>query len=335
MEVFARKVHVCFACRFWKSNEAHDFVKPVPWNGLSIGVLLMYHIQKSFTDEEARPALYVCSTPIGNLQDVSFRLLEVLRTVDVIAAEDTRQTRKLLSKFDIHPPQLISYHEHNAHHRVDDLAKWWSEGKSVAMVSDAGTPGVSDPGTSAIEQAVQLGVSVIPIPGPSAVLAALVGSGIPVQPFTFIGFLPRAEKVAKSYIAPYVALPGTLVIYEAPHRLAKTLLLLKTLLPNRRGALAKELTKRYETFVYGTLEDLHLYATEAPVRGEFVIVIEGSRHIEDNAVTDEITEEERLALAIGHVQQLMQSGMSHTQAVRQVAEETGVRRKDLYTATVM
>lgn len=286
-------------------------------------------VRKSFSEIQA--TLYVCSTPIGNLQDVTHRLLATLREVDVVAAEDTRQTRKLLSKFDIHPPQVVSFHEHNAEARSGEFAAWWTEGKSIAIVSDAGTPGISDPGMHAIEKAIMLGIPVVPVPGPSAVLAALIGSGLPLQPFTFIGFLPRTEKLQRAYLKPYTTLPSTLVFYEAPHRLAKTLAVLKDMLQShRRASLAKELTKRYETFVDGTLEELYQYAITEDVRGEYVVVVEGlkdePKNVEDAAREAEL----RMRSAVQEVRLRLQGGMHHTQAVREVATELGVKRKLLY-----
>lgn len=290
------------------------------------------NIQESFTREGA--ALYVCSTPIGNLDDVSFRLLEVLRTADVVAAEDTRHTRKLLSRYDIHPPQLVSYHQHNRNARVKDLESWWEEGKRVALVSDAGTPGVSDPGEEAITLAILHNVPVIPVPGPSAVLSALVGSGFALQPFTFVGFLPKEGRQIQAVLEPLQKLPGVLIFYEAPHRLHRTLKLLEEHFGNREVVLAKELTKRHESFIRGNWQEILAYIQDHDPRGEFVVVL-GPPLL---TAADEGLATQEMALrwqqAIQQVREDMESGFSHTDAVRKVASETGFRRKELYKATL-
>jgi 16S rRNA (cytidine1402-2'-O)-methyltransferase len=289
-------------------------------------------IQSSYQGTGA--CLYVCSTPIGNLEDVTFRLIQVLSTVSVIAAEDTRQTRKLLTRYDIHPDLLVSYHEHNARSRRQDLQQWWEAGKSVAIVSDAGTPGVSDPGADAIEWAIERGIPVIPIPGPSAVMTALVGSGVVPQPFLFLGFLPRAEKDAKKTLQVYARTPATLVLYEAPHRLRRSMAVICDVFPGRFGALAKELTKRHETFIRGSVEELFHYTETEAIRGEFVIVIGPPAPAESFAEADNISEAERMRQAHERVALLMQSGTSHAEAVRLTAAEFRVRRKALYQATL-
>jgi 16S rRNA (cytidine1402-2'-O)-methyltransferase len=321
-------------------------------------------IRRSFTGEG--PRLYVCSTPIGNLADASFRLVETLRSADVIAAEDTRHTRKLLSHYDIHPRLLVSYHEHNRRRRADDLIRWWQEGKTVALVTDAGTPGVSDPGDDAVALAIEHGVPVIPVPGASAVLAALTGSGFPVQPFTFLGFLPRGRTQALDVLRPYAGTPGALVLYEAPHRLVKTLRLLDELWPERRVVLAKELTKRHESFLTGMPGELARHLEEEPPLGEYVLVLEPARTgsgwrspLLDTVSASGATASsagasteagssaaagglgpggaapaDPLENAIALVRQAMAEGMSHADAVRAVSRQTGVRRKELYHATL-
>jgi 16S rRNA (cytidine1402-2'-O)-methyltransferase len=281
------------------------------------------------------PRLYICSTPIGNLQDASLRLLDVLREVDVVAAEDTRQTRKLLAHFDIHPPLLVSLHQHNEAAREADLRRWWAEGKRVALVSDAGTPLVSDPGEGAVGLAVELGVPVIPVPGASAVLTALVASGCAVQPFTFLGFLPREKKRAKKLLDAFSSVPGALVLYEAPHRLVSTLRLLAEQMPARRIALGKELTKLHETFYYADdAAELAAYFAEQQPRGEYVIVLgppEAGQHGEpDDKDADRDNEEEAVRMVVERVR----AGASHASAVREVAKLTGMRRQQLYQLTL-
>jgi 16S rRNA (cytidine1402-2'-O)-methyltransferase len=291
----------------------------------------MVLIRKSF--ETVGPKLYICSTPIGNLEDVSLRLLETLKQVDVLAAEDTRQTRKLLSKYDIHVPQLMSYHQHNAKSRSNDFCSLWAGGKSIAVVSDAGTPGVSDPGEHVIDLAIAQGVPVIPIPGPSAVLSALVGSGLPIQPFAFVGFLPRERKLCMETLERYQSFPGVLAFYEAPHRLQATMERIEKAFPDCNGVLAKELTKKHETFIYGTVSELLDYAHSEVVRGEFVILIDlqsGSRNMENEVVHEEASLDD----AIKQVRELMEAGSSHTDAVRQVSKQTGIKKRTLYNETV-
>lgn len=296
----------------------------------------MVVVRKSF--EAAGPKLYICSTPIGNLNDVSLRLLETLKQVDVLAAEDTRQTRKLLSKYDIHVPQMMSYHQHNAKARSDDFRALWAQGKSVAVVSDAGTPGVSDPGEHVIELAIEEGIPVVPIPGPSAVLSALVGSGLPIQPFVFVGFLPREQKLCMETLRRYRAFPGVLAFYEAPHRLAATIERIHMIFPNCRGVLAKELTKRHETFIYGTVAELLEYANSEVIRGEFVILVDlqsMDNEVENPSGDNEIASAAlSLQQAIEMVEELIDSGSSHADAVKQVSQQTGIKKRILYNGTV-
>lgn len=291
----------------------------------------MLVVQESF--RENGPRLYVCSTPIGNLNDVSFRLLETLRSADVIAAEDTRHTRKLLTRYEIHPPLLVSYHQHNRVTRARDLVRWWQEGKAVALVSDAGTPGISDPGEDAVTLAIEQGVPVIPVPGPSAVLSALVGSGFPVQPFTFVGFLPKENRLRQKLLKDLDACPGSLVFYEAPHRLLRILRVLSEHFPTRGVALGKELTKLHETFVRGDWAEVVTYLEEHDPRGEYVVIL-GPRRDPSEALGDGAQDDNGLAAAVLFVRRAMSEGYSHTEAVRLAVQQTGVRRKDIYHATL-
>lgn len=290
------------------------------------------NVQESFAEHKAQ--LFICSTPIGNLDDVSLRLLEVLRTVDIVAAEDTRHTRKLLSRYDIHPPHIVSYHEHNRLVRRKDLESWWHEGKSVALVSDAGTPGVSDPGEDAVGLAISLGVPVVPVPGPSAVLGALVGSGLPLQPFTFLGFLPRDSRQQQEVLKSVGFCPGVLIFYEAPHRLARTIKVLSSRFPDRDVVLAKELTKRHETFIRGTWPEVLEYVEDNDARGEYVILLGPRPHGDHEGVSKTEEQSDKWDISLRLVAEKMASGLPHTEAVRQVALQTKVRRKDLYNATL-
>lgn len=319
----------------------------------------MLTIQESFARDDG-PRLYVCSTPIGNLEDVSQRLLAVLREADVVAAEDTRHTRKLLARYDIHPPRLVSCHEHNETDRLRDLESWFAQGWRVALVSDAGTPLVSDPGARLVTHALALGVPVIPVPGPSAVLAALVAAGLPGQPFTFAGFLPRARRDRQALFSQWRTWPGTIVCYEAPHRLRDALADLAEVLPTARVTLAKELTKRHETFVRGTALEVAEWAREADVRGEFVLVVDpgparsqpqaaggdaaeaalghaqaGRAHEAGSITLGHVDErEDAWAAAVAEVRRRVGAGEAHAAAVREVAREYGMPRRALYQATL-
>ncbi|MBH0237405.1 16S rRNA (cytidine(1402)-2'-O)-methyltransferase [Methylobrevis albus] len=227
---------------------------------------------RDFTARPIEPALYPVATPIGNLGDVGLRALEVLAAADVIACEDTRVTRVLLDRYGIRRP-LVAYHEHNAARERPRLLATLAEGKAVALVSDAGTPLISDPGYKLVEEALDLGHKVIPIPGPSALLAAIVAAGLPTDCFLFGGFLPPRSGQRRTRLAGFADLPATLVFYESPHRAAEALADMADVLgPDRPGALARELTKRFEEVRRGPLAALATGATDDPPRGEIVLL---------------------------------------------------------------
>lgn len=294
------------------------------------------------SNEKAGACLYICSTPIGNLRDVSLRLLDTLRSVDVIAAEDTRHTRKLLTHYEIHPKRLMSYHQHNRRARTEDLVRAWEAGQSIALVTDAGTPGISDPGDDAVALAIANDIPVVPIPGPSAVLSALVASGLPSLPFTFVGFLPRDRKALSSELQKLSSAPGSIVVYESPHRLQKTLEQIALVFPGRQAALAKELTKRYESFVRGRVEELLQYIVAHEPRGEYVIVLgpsEGGLAEQGAADTPELagamgTAEDLLNAAVRQARLAMEQGASHREAVKIAVAATGARRSEVYRLTL-
>lgn len=288
----------------------------------------MITVQKSFAKQGAK--LYICSTPIGNLQDVTLRLLETLREVDIIAAEDTRHSRKLLAKYEIHSNRLISYHQHNALQKVEEFRAYWRQGCSIALISDAGTPGISDPGDLAVTAAVNEGVPVIPVPGPSALLSALVASALPVQPFIFLGFLPREQKKCQEELIRYQQFPGVLVIYEAPHRLRQTLNSILECFPHSKMTIAKELTKQHETFYYGKTAEFVEYFHQENPRGEFVLILERESKgevIEKNQIC---FSEEDWETMIKEVYILIGQGVSRKDAVREIAIQCGVKRRELY-----
>ncbi len=218
--------------------------------------------------------LYMVATPIGNLADISLRALDTLRSVSLIAAEDTRRTRKLLSHYDIHKP-LISYHEHNAGERGPELIGRLREGEDVALVTDAGTPGISDPGTALVLDALEAGIAVTAIPGPSAAITALIVSGLSTHPFAFLGFPPSRGAGRRQFFAKYAALPMTLILYESPQRIRHTLEDIAHYWGERRVAAARELTKLHEEVFRGSVSEALEYFSEGG-RGEFTLVVEGS-----------------------------------------------------------
>jgi 16S rRNA (cytidine1402-2'-O)-methyltransferase len=264
--------------------------------------------------------LYVVATPIGNLEDITLRALRVLRAVDLIAAEDTRTTRKLLSHYDIHTP-LISYHEHSPPEREAQILEALERG-DVALVSEAGTPGISDPGLRLIREAVRRGHRVVPIPGPSAVTAALAVSGLPTTPFLCLGFLPRERNERREHIAAVAQLPYTLVIFEAPHRLRASLSDLLELLGDRQVAIARELTKVHEEVWRGSLAAAVRHFEAVQPRGEFTLVIEGAAQPAPQPWTEE---QVRALLA-----QRKAEGAHARTAVREVAELAHWPRRDVY-----
>jgi len=269
--------------------------------------------------------LYFCATPIGNLQDVSLRLLDTLRAVDLIAAEDTRHTRKLLTHFDVHCP-LTSLHEHNEQEKADEIVAKVLTGQSVAVVSDAGMPGISDPGAKLVQAAVAGGVRMTVIPGPSAALTGLVISGLDTSRFVFLGFPPRGKAERQGWLRSLDAIPFTLIFYEAPHRLRQFLEALQLLWPERKAAVARELTKQYEEVRRGTVNELATFFRENEPRGEFVVLVSGS------AGTAQPSDEQGLDLVGGlaEVQRLVERGEEASAAIKSVARQHGLSRRELY-----
>lgn len=264
--------------------------------------------------------LYVVATPIGNLEDISARALRVLREVDLIAAEDTRTTRKLLAHFDIHTP-LTSYHSHTGERKTGTLVERLSAGESVALTSDAGTPGISDPGGELVRAAVEAGIRVEPIPGASALIAALCASGLDPSRLVFEGFLPRSRGDIRAVLQPLRALPHTLVFYEAPGRVADTLRRLSETLGNRPAVVARELTKKFEEFAHGTLEELEERFRSAPPRGECVILVAGSSGV---------VEESAAASPEARARDLLARGVTVRDAAKLLATECRLPRREAY-----
>src|SRR5690625_2068264 len=224
--------------------------------------------------------VYVVPTPIGNLEDITFRALKTLQEVAVIAAEDTRHTKKLLNHFDIHTP-LLSYHEHNKMSREDQLISRLEHGDSIAIVSDAGMPSISDPGYELVQAAIQKDIPVVVLPGANAALCALVGSGLPAEEFLFYGFLTRKKKEKLNELKRLALYEAKLIFYASPYRLKDTLHAIHDQLGNRQLVVARELTKRFEEYVRGTTEEIITWAGQQELKGEFCIIVEGSTSSED------------------------------------------------------
>jgi 16S rRNA (cytidine1402-2'-O)-methyltransferase len=266
-------------------------------------------------------ALYVIATPIGNLEDITFRAVRILKESDVIACEDTRHTRKLLDHYGITTP-MVSYHEHNEVERAAELLERLRSGQAVALVSDAGTPLISDPGYRVVNTVSAAGFPVVPVPGPSAVIAALSASGLPTDTFRFCGFLPHKPGQRRKAIEAVAGEPATLVFYEAPHRIVEAVGDLRAVLGNRPAALARELTKVHEEFLRGRLDDLAatLSTRESASRGEFTILI-GKADVAPPPT-------EPLAEAVARLEQ---TGVSRMEAMKQVARERGVSKREVYS----
>ncbi len=266
--------------------------------------------------------LYLVATPIGNLEDITLRALRVLKEVALIACEDTRHTRKLLDHFGIQKP-TISYHEHNEQARAQELTARLLTGDSIALVTDAGTPGISDPAYRVVVSAIEQGIQVIPIPGATALIAGLIASGLPTDAFLFAGFLPAKRQARREKLESLRSVRETLVFYEAPHRIKETLLEAETILGNRQASLARELTKLYEQFLRGRLSEICAELQTQEPRGEITLVIAGAR--EEEALPLPVAES--LALQL---ERLIQSGISRNDALKQIAKMRGLSKKEAY-----
>lgn len=265
------------------------------------------------------PTLYLVATPIGNLEDISLRALRVLGEVSLIAAEDTRVTSRLLARYDI-ATRLDSFHEHSDQERIATLIERM-ESEDVALVSDAGTPGLSDPGYRLVQAAIRAGIDVVPVPGPSAAIASLVSSGLPTDRFLFLGFLPRQQKARRAALRAVVQLPYTLVLYEAPHRLTRLLADIRDVLGERQICVAREITKLYEEFWRGTVAEALAKYEESRIRGEITVVIEGA-----DPDQERWTEEEVLL----KLKELLNSGASSKVVATALAEPSGWKKRDIY-----
>jgi 16S rRNA (cytidine1402-2'-O)-methyltransferase len=263
--------------------------------------------------------LYLVATPIGNLADITHRALQVLKDVDLIACEDTRHTHKLLQHYGI-KTKTISYHEHNEQQRAAELIDLLKQGSHIAVVSDAGTPSISDPGFRLVRAAIESEVAVVPVPGPSALISALIAAGLPTDEFFFAGFLPARSNARRTRLNELRSVPGTLIFYEAPHRLATTLKDAHESLGEREAVVARELTKLHEEIRRGRLSELAMhYANENP-RGEIVVLI-------DRNVIDEPGASSSVAAL---VDQFERDGMDHRAALKKAARELGLSRAEAY-----
>ena len=274
--------------------------------------------------------LYLCATPIGNLEDITFRVLNTLKSVDLIAAEDTRNSIKLLNHFDIKVP-MTSYHEYNKIDKAKVLVQKMQEGTNIALITDAGTPGISDPGEELVKQAYEAGITVTSLPGPAACITALTLSGLETRRFAFEAFLPTDKKERKQVLSEIERETRTVILYEAPHRLKKTLAELFQVLGDRKITLCKELTKKHENAFLTTISQAMAYYEENDPRGEYVLVIAGKPK-------EEIIAEVRASYPedpAEHVRQLMESGMKRMDAIKTAAKIRGVSKNDIYSAVAV
>lgn len=284
--------------------------------------------QKSFEVSETG-MLYLIPTPIGNLEDMTFRAVRLLKEADLIAAEDTRNTQKILNHFEIETSQ-ISFHEHNSKERTKQLVERMLAGETVAQVSDAGMPSISDPGVDLVKAAVDAGIAVVPLPGANAALTALIASGIAPQPFYFYGFLSRKKKTLQSELDLLKNRQETMIFYESPHRLKEMLEQMETVFGSERKiVLARELTKRYEEFIRGSIYDVSKWAQNEQIRGEFCVIVEGNQNPELNE-----QEAEWMKWTLKeHVEKVlnMQGGTSK-QAIKEVAQLRNIQKREVYSA---
>lgn len=281
--------------------------------------------QKSFEKEAGQ--LYLVPVPIGNLEDMTVRAVNIMKQADVIAAEDTRNTKRLCHYFEVDTP-IVSYHEHSSEAAAEKLVARMKKGDTVALVSDAGTPCISDPGHDLVTLAIKENIPVVPLPGANAAVTALIASGIAPQPFLFYGFLNRSKKDKKKELEQLAKEQHTFILYESPHRLKETLQLMEEWIgPDRHIVLSRELTKKFEEFLRGTIAEAVEWAAESTIRGEFCLIVEGSGQVpeeEDNKWWEAMP-------VMEHVTHYMnEKGLSSKEAIKQVAKDRGVPKRDVY-----
>jgi len=280
-------------------------------------------VQNSFKEDGAK--LYIVPTPIGNLEDITFRALSILKQVDYIAAEDTRNTKKLLNHFGIHCP-LVSYHEHNKRDRSKKIIQDLKEGKNIALVSDAGMPAISDPGTDLVKEAIEENIDVVVLPGANAALTALVGSGLETDQFLFYGFLPRKNKEISEVLASLKSLQVTLIFYESPYRLRASLQKIHEQFGNRRVTIARELTKRFEEYVRGPIEEVIAWSKGKEIKGEVCLLVEGSSQgYEEGDLWWTALD------VLDHIDHYMtREDLSSKDAIKKVAKDRKMNRREVY-----
>lgn len=277
--------------------------------------------QRSFVDN-SKGCLFLVPTPIGNLEDMTFRAVNTLKEVDLVAAEDTRNTKNLLNHFDI-PTELISFHEHNTAQRIPELIEKMNQGLKIAQVSDAGAPSISDPGKELVKAAIKEEIPVVPLPGATASITALIASGISPQPFYFYGFLPRKGKERTQALSNLSKREETTIVYESPYRVKKTI---QDLIDNfgggRQITLARELTKIHEAFLRGSLDQVASYYEENDPKGEYVLIIAGK--------PEEVTQAESDDDLVGSVDKLIAQGLKPNKAIKEVATQNGLKKQEVY-----
>lgn len=269
--------------------------------------------------------LYICPTPIGNLEDITYRVLRVLKEVDMIAAEDTRHTIKLLNHFQINKP-LTSYHEHNKNTKGKVLISKLLEGNNIALVSDAGMPGISDPGQDIIRECIENNIDIEVLPGATAFVTALVGSGMNTNKFVFEGFFDRDKKKKKNRIKELINEDRTIIIYESPHRIKETLKILFDVMGNRKITICRELTKKHEEYMRISLEEAIIHYNKNEPRGEYIIILEGIETDEKNRDNDEYESFDHREYVI----LLINNGYSKKDAIKKVAKDRGVNKNEVY-----
>lgn len=280
-------------------------------------------VQKSFKGQSSYGTLYLVPTPIGNLQDMTFRSVQILKEVDLICAEDTRNTGLLLKHFEIETKQY-SFHEHNAYEKIPDLLERLKSGLSLAQVSDAGMPSISDPGHDLVKAAIAEDIPVVALPGASAGITALIASGLAPQPHIFYGFLPRKKGQQIDFFKEKLSYPETQIFYESPYRVADTLENMHEVYGNRQVTLVRELTKLYEEYQRGSISEVLDYITSNPLKGECLLIVAGaSENDREENITSDVTPVEA-------IEALIASGMKPNQAIKTVAKERKINRQELY-----
>lgn len=274
--------------------------------------------------------LYLCATPIGNLEDITLRVLKTLKEVDLIAAEDTRYSRKLLNHYEIKVP-VTSYHEHNKVDKARYLVEQLSSGKNIALITDAGTPAISDPGEELVKQAYEAGIEVTSLPGPCALITALTLSGLSTQRFSFEAFLPSDKKERSRILKELTDDTRTLILYEAPHRLQRTLEDLYEVLGNRTITIVRELTKIHETIWRTSLEDAGAFYKSSEPKGEYVLIIEGKSHKELDKEMQSFWEEKSIS---EHMKLYTDKGLDKKEAMKEVAKDRGISKREVYQAVL-